>query len=434
MGVNRRRFLAGSAGVVGLSALTAAKAADRPNERIVLAVMGVRNRGKDLVHSFSAMEGVEIGYLCEVDERIVPAALKAVTARQKQPPRVEKDLRRVLQDKNVTGIVVAAPDHWHALATIWACQAGKHVYVEKPVAHNLTEGRRMVEAARRHKCIVQVGTQRRSGPHYHSAAELVRSGKLGKVPFARTWIAGPRPSIGHRQDSAVPKEVDYNLWLGPAPERPFNANRFHYNWHWFWDYGTGELGNNGIHALDVARWLMGLDAPVRVSAGGGKFFYDDDQETPDTHVAAFDFSDDPSPLRREGRVRGTGCTVLWEHRIWSRTGSEGLPWGVVLYGERGTLVFDNRGWHVTDGIEASDKAQEMERPHLRNFLDCIKSGQRPNADIDEGHKSTRLCHLGNIAVRLGRTVRFDGKTETCSGDPEANCLLGRTYRKPFMIS
>lgn len=422
--MNRRGFLAGSAGL-GLSAVTAAKAADKPNERIVLAVMGVRNRGKDLVRGFSALDGVEIGYLCEIDERVVPAALKAVADRQKQPPRVEKDIRRVLQDKNVTGIVVAAPDHWHALATVWACQAGKHVYVEKPISHNLVEGRRMAEMARQHKRVVQVGTQRRSAPHYQSAAELVRSGKLGKVPFARTWIAGNRSSIGHRKDSAVPKEVDYDLWLGPAPERPFNVNRFHYNWHWFWDYGTGELGNNGIHALDVARWLMNLDAPSRISAGGGKYFYDDDQETADTQVAVFDFAG------RDGK--GPGCTITWEHRIWSRTGSEGQPWGVVLYGERGTLIFDRQGWHVIDGIEASDKTQEMDRAHLRNFLDCVKSGQRPNADIEDGHKSTRLCHLGNIALRLGRTLRFDGATETCPQDPEATRLLGRTYRKPFVL-
>src|SRR5262249_30091260 len=209
--------------------------------------------------------------------------------RQKRPPRVERDVRRVLQDKAVTALVIAAPDHWHALATVWACQAGKHVYVEKPISHNLVEGRRMVEAARRHKCVVQVGTQRRSGASFASAVELVRSGKLGQIPFARTWIAGNRPSIGRRKDEEVPKGVDYDLWLGPAPERPFNQNRFHYKWHWHWDYGTGELGNNGIHALDLARWLLNLDAPVRVSAGGGKFFYDDDQETPDTQIATFDF-------------------------------------------------------------------------------------------------------------------------------------------------
>jgi predicted dehydrogenase len=328
-----------------------------------------------------------------------------------------QDLRKVLEDRDVTGVVVATPDHWHALATVWACQADKHVYVEKPASHNLIEGRRMVEAARKHKRVVQLGTQRRSMAHYASAVELVRSGKLGKVPFARTWIAGNRKTIGKKADAAVPAGVDYDLWLGPAPKRPFNPNRFHYNWHWNWDYGTGELGNNGIHMLDVTRWVVGLDAPVRISSGGGKLYYDDDQKTPDTQVAVFDFP---------------GTTVIWEHRIWSRTGLGGQPFGVMIYGAKGTLVFDSKGWHVEDGITAADKGSESEQPHLRNFLECIRSGKRPNGDIEEGHKSTRLCHLGNIAYRLGRTLRFDAATETL-GDTEANALLGRSYRKPFVL-
>src|SRR5207248_8475811 len=191
-------------------------------------------------------------------------------------------------------------------------------------------------------------TQRRSAEVVARAAEFVRSGKLGKVPFARTWIAGHRRSIGHKPDGPAPAGVDYDLWLGPAPKRPFNPNRFHYNWHWHWDYGTGELGNNGIHALDMARYVANLDTPLRVSAGGGKYFYDDDQQTPDTHIATFDFP---------------GTCLVWEHRIWSKTGAEGEPFGVILYGEKGTLIFDKNGWHVTDGVEASDKSSEMERSH-----------------------------------------------------------------------
>jgi predicted dehydrogenase len=318
----------------------------------------------------------------------------------------------------VTALVVAAPDHWHALATIWACQADKHVYVEKPCSHNLVEGRRMVEAARRRNRVVQMGTQRRSATHLGSAAELIRSGRLGRVPFARSWIAGNRPSIGRRADCPPPRGVNYDLWLGPAPLRPFNPNRFHYNWHWNWDYGTGELGNNGIHGLDVVRALLNLDAPNRVCAAGGKLYYEDDQQTPDTQVVTFDFP---------------GTTVIWEHRIWSRTGLEGQSWGVILYGARGTLTFNDRGWQVADGIEASDRPGQAERPHLRNFLDCIRSGRRPNADIEEGHKSTRLCHLGNIAYRTGRALTFDARTETCTGDAEANRLLARTYREPFVL-
>jgi predicted dehydrogenase len=352
---HRRDFLKAAA---ALPALAAAGAADKPNEKVVLAVMGVRGRGRDLLRGFSAFDDVEIAYVCDPDSNVIPAALKAVDSRQKKEPKVEKDFRRALEDKAVTALVIAAPDHWHAPATVWACRAGKHVYVEKPISHNLVEGRLMVQAARKHDRVVQVGTQRRSGAHFHSAAEFVRSGKLGKVPFVRTWIAGNRPSIGKKPDGPVPAGVDYDLWLGPAPERPFNPNRFHYTWHWFWDYGTGELGNNGIHAIDVARMVVGgLDDPRRVTCAGGKHFYDDDQETPDTQVAAFDFD---------------GTTLIWEHRVWSKTGLGGESWGVMAYGEKGTLVFDKDGWHVVDGVEASDKEADIERPHLRNFIDCVK--------------------------------------------------------------
>jgi predicted dehydrogenase len=413
--VDRRQFL-GATTAATLSAATALGAAQQPNNRVNLAVMGVRSRGRDLIRGFSAFEDVDITYMCDVDDNVIANAQKAVNARQKNAPRVEKDIRRILQDKDVTAVAIAAPDHWHALATIWACEAGKHVYVEKPASHNLVEGRRMVEVVRQHDRIVQLGTQRRSAPHMIAAAELVRSGKLGKVPFARTCIAGNRPNIGHVKDSPVPKGVDYELWQGPAPQRPFNENRFHYKWHWHWDYGTGEIGNNGIHGLDAVRMLLNLDAPTRICAGGGKLFYDDDQQTPDTMVATFDFPN---------------TTVIWEHRVWSRTGFDGEGFSIVLYGERGTMIVDGRGWRVIDGIQAGEKSTEAERPHLRNFIDCVKQPRRPNADIEEGHKSTRLCHLGNIALRTGRTLQFDAKTETCTGDKEANQLLRRAYRKPF---
>jgi predicted dehydrogenase len=374
------------------------------------------------VRGFSAFPDVEIGYLCDPDERVIAKALKAISPQQKRAPKVVKDLRKVNDDPAVHAVVVATPDHWHALATVWACQARKDVYVEKPISHNLVEGRRMVEAARRYERVVQVGTQRRSAAHVAAAAQLVREGRLGKVPFARAWIAGNRKTIGRKADAPVPAGVDYDLWQGPAPARPFNPNRFHYNWHWHWDYGTGELGNNGIHGLDTARWVLGLDAPVRITCGGGKYFYEDDQQTPDTQVATFDF---PT------------CALTWEHRIWSRTGLAGEGFGVILYGEKGTLVFDRRGWHVEDGLgpvaKLTERQSEMERPHLRNFLDRVRDRRKPNADVEEGHKSTRLCHLGNIALRVGRTLRFDAASEKVVGDPEANRLLGRAYRRPFVM-
>jgi predicted dehydrogenase len=431
--IDRRSFLKTSAAsMASLSALSYARASDSPNDKVTLAFIGIGStvpgsvggRGRQLIRPFSSFKDVDIAYLCDIDESFFPYGQKLLSGAQRPEAKVEKDLRRVLEDKSVDAVVVATPDHWHALATIWACQAGKHVYVEKPASHNLIEGRRMVEAARKYHRVVQLGTQSRSSASLARATELVHSGKLGRIPYARASIGGGRPNIGHQKDSAVPAGVDYDLWLGPAPERAFNVNRFHYRWHWMWDYGTGELGNNGIHALDRLRWIMNLDAPTRIVAAGGKFFYDDDQETPDTLTVTYEF---PT------------CSVTWEHRVWSKATGDGL----AIYGEHGNLILDREGWHVEKGIEAIDKGDSKQDSiegaiHQRNFIDCIKSSsttneKKPNADIEEGHKSTRLCHLGNIAFRTGRAIRFEAKTETCLDDPEANRLLGRSYRKPFVV-
>jgi predicted dehydrogenase len=415
MTLDRRTFLHSS---LALPALTVRGAADKPNKKIVLGVLGARIRGPQLIKGFTAFDDVEIAYVCDPDLRLIPKALEALPEKHKRRPKAVQDMRDVFKDKAVDAVVVAAPDHWHALATVWACQAGKHVYVEKPVSHNVVEGRRMIEAARKYDRVVQVGTQRRSSDALALAAEYVREGKLGKIPFARAWIAGNRKTIGKKKDAPVPPKVDYDLWTGPAPLRPFNPNRFHYEWHWNWDYGTGEIGNNGIHGLDLCRWLLGLDAPQRVSAGGGIYFFDDDRQTPDTQTASFDFP---------------GCQVVWEHRIWAKTGVRNQGFGVELIGEKGTLVIDGKGWHIEGGEEKSAKETAAEGPHIANFLDCIATGKRPAADIEEGHKSTRLCHLGNIAWRTGRTLAFDGSKETIAGDAEAAKLLGREYRKGFEL-
>ncbi len=373
--LDRRDFLrTAAASAVSLSAISAAGAADKPNDKLQLAFIGVHGRGRDLLHGFTALDDVEVVAVCDPDSASVEEALK-VTQAQKRKPQVEKDLRRVFENKDVDAVVVATPDHWHALATVWACQAGKHVYVEKPVSHNLVEGRRMVEAARKHDRVVQVGTQRRSGAHFQSAAEFVRSGKLGKVPFGQAWIAGDRKSIGRLPDADPPPGVDYDLWLGPAPERRFNPNRFHYKWRWNWDYGTGEIGNNGVHMLDVLRWVIGLDAPTRVTSGGGKLFFDDDQQTPDTQVVAFDFP---------------GTTLAWEHRIWSKTGMEGDAFGMRIYGEKGTLVFDKDGWHVQDGDAASDKASELEQAHDATSSTASRTRSGPTRTLKRATRA-RAC-------------------------------------------
>ena len=421
MPANRREFLAASA--LTLSALSYSRAAQKPNEKLRLAVMGLRTRGRSLIPGFAAVPGVEISHVIDPDPAMVKPALAGLK-NPASPPKVEADVRKALDDKSVTAVAVCAPAHWHALATVWAAERGKHVYVEKPVSHNLVEGRRMVDAARKYKVVVQVGTQRRSASDVVAAREYVQGGKLGKVCFARAWIAGGRPNIGHAKPSDPPKGVDYDLWLGPASGQ-FTKNRFHYNWHWFWDLGTGELGNNGIHALDVARNVLGLGAPTKVSCAGGKYYYDDDQQTPDTQVATFEFPEGPGGAK--------GVTLLWEHRVWEKKGPEDLSYGVSIHGDKGTLIFKGDGWEVRGGDGAKEPpGKNIVGAHQKNFIDAIRGEAKLNAPIEVGHASTTLCHLGNLAYRTGKTLLFDAKTET-TDSPEANKLLGREYRKGFEL-
>ena len=253
-----------------------------------------------------------------------------------------------------------------------------------------------------------------------------RRGNSGKWRSRGRGSRATVPISARPSPVRFPKGVDYSLWLGPAAETPFTKNRFHYNWHWFWDLGTGEIGNNGIHGLDVARNVLGLDAPTRISCSGGKYFYDDDQQTPDTQIATFDFPTGPGGA--------SGCTLLWEHRVWEKKGPEDQSYGVIFHGDKGTLLFKGDGWEVRGGDGTKEKpGVDIVGNHVRNFLDCIRDGKTPNADVEEGHKSTRLCHLGNIAYRTGRTLNFDAATETFKDDPAANKLLGREYSKGFEL-
>jgi predicted dehydrogenase len=424
--VNRRQFLGSSAknaagvaaGMVALAGATAvAGSKSSPGERVRVATIGVRNQGKTLTAHLVGLPDVDVVALCDVDESLRPAATSAVTDAHGKAPRWESDFRRILDDRTIDAVVIATPDHWHAPMTILACQAGKDVYVEKPVSHNVREGQQMVAAARRSGRVVQSGLQQRSGTHFQSAVDFVRSGKLGAVHLAKAWTVHRRKPIGRKRDSVPPDGVDYDLWLGPAPLRAFNANRFHYNWHWFWDYGTGELGNWGTHMLDVARWGLGVGLPTRISASGGRFHFDDDQETPDTLVVQYAYP---------------RATIVWEHRLWSTHGVEGRSAAAAFYGEAGTLVVDRGGWKVYDLAEtiASDSS-EQPIAHLRNFIDCIKSRSRPAADIETGHVSSALCHLGNIAYRVGREVTFYPEAATFGSDREACLLLSREYRSPW---
>jgi predicted dehydrogenase len=426
-GINRRGFLKESAGraaafAAGAGVVTSGRAV-AANEKVIVGVMGVRGRGSGLAAGFAGMPDVEVAYVCDVDESLLPPRASTVAETQGRSPEQVTDFRRILENKAVDALVVAAPDHWHALATIRACQAGKDVYVEKPASHNIREGRKMIEAARRYERVVQVGTQSRSGAHFHSAIEFLRSGKLGKIIMAKAINNQKRANIGHAEDGPVPPGVHYDMWLGPAPKRPFNRNRFHYNWHWFWEYGTGDLGNDGVHQVDVARWGLGVEQPTAVSCSGGKFHFDDDQQTPDTQIVTWEYPE---------------CQLVYEMRLWAPYSQSGFSNGNIFFGEKGYMVLGAGGWKVVwEGDEPGPEsgASDRDDAHRRNFIDCIKARtpEKLNAEIREGHLSAMLCHLGNISYRVGRRLPFDADTESFGRDDEANGYLTREYRSPWVV-
>jgi len=416
----RRQFLTQTArigaGLAACTAFPAIQAAEGTHQNIVLGFMGVNGRGGDLIRGFGALPDVSIRYVCDVDDRAIAKALPLIPSQAASDPKGVKDFRRILDDPGVDALVIAAPDHWHAPAAILACAAGKHVYVEKPASHNPREGELALAAARKYRRVVQVGTQRRSMPGMIEAMEKLHAGEIGRVFWARGWYNNTRASIGHGHAAPVPDWLDYKLWQGPAPERDYRDNLIHYNWHWFWHWGTGELGNNGIHALDLCRWGLDVVSPTQVTSGGGKYRYDDDQETPDSHTVTFDFP---------------GKSITWEGRSWHHRGFEGAMFGAAFYGEKGSMVLDGANYRVYDMQEKERFAGHgsgSDTPHLQNFLDCIRTGRRPNADIEEGHRSTLLCHLGNIAWRTGHALHLHPQTHRLVKDAEAQALWTRAYR------
>ena len=390
------------------------QAADSPGDKIVVGVMGL-GRGKDHVNALLQISNVEVAYVADIDDDRVAEGAKIVSGKQNKAPKSVKDFRKILDDKSVDALFIAAPNHWHAPATILACSAGKHVYVEKPGSHNAREGELMVSAARKYKRVVQMGNQRRSWPALIEAIEKLRAGVIGPVRYARTWYNNARASIGRGKQVPVPENLDYSMWQGPAPERPFVDNLVHYNWHWRWHWGGGELANNGIHALDVVRWGLGVDYPTRVTFNGGRYHFDDDQETPDTGAAVFDFG---------------GKGAMWDDSSCHPRKDEKLPF-VTFYGDKGSLanrgtdyaIFDANGKQIDEG-----KGPGGEKDHIQNFLDCIRNGKKPHSEIEEGQKSTLLCHLGNIAYRTGHTLHIDPKTGRIIDDKEAEKFWGREYR------
>jgi predicted dehydrogenase len=435
--INRRKFLMTTAAVAASGPfIKKAGAQEGPNGTINVAVIGIRGRGQSHYTNFARIPNVRVATLCDIDERLFPEALARLSKITDKKPKTETDLRRVMDDKEIDVVAIAAPDHWHALATIWACQAGKDVYVEKPTSHNIWEGRRMVEAARKYNRIVQAGTQNRSISSVRAAMKFLHEGGIGEVFMARGLCFKPRDTIGKKPDGPVPAGVNYDLWLGPAPARPFNENRFHYNWHWFWDYGCTDLGNQGPHQMDIARWgLNKSEYPAKVRCMGRKYAFDDDQETPNTQTATLEYKD--------------GKILEFEVRGLYTNAEDGITIGNLFYGTKGWMHLNGSAWKTflgrknepgpsMTGKSSADPANltgSGDEGHFENFIRAVRSRNPKDltADIEEGHLSTALCHLSNISCRLGRELRFDGHTERFVQDKEADRYLTRNYRKPFVV-
>lgn len=424
--LDRRAFLESSLGAstalaAGLFVAGPAKAADDAKEQPVrVAVMGL-SRGLSLAQTFAKQPGVTIAALCETDAGRLAAGASTISKLTGSEPRTETHVRRLLDDDSINLLVCAAPNHWHGPATIMACAAGKHVYVEKPCCHNPAEGEMMIAAARKHGRCVQVGTQRRSNVAIGEGIKLLRDGAIGEPYYARAWYANQRGPIPAGEVTDPPQGLDYDLWQGPAPRKPFRSNYLHYNWHWFWHWGNGELGNNGVHAIDLARWALDVDYPELVTSAGGRYAYEDEQETPDTHVVNFVFPG--------------GKQLMWEGLSCNRWGLDGEGFGVTVHGNGGTLTIGSDGYVLYDARGKEVKKNSGGGPgdelHAANLLAAIRANdpKRLNCEIETGHKSTLAPHLGNIAQRVGRVLKCDPKNGHVVGDDEATKLWGREYEK-----
>jgi predicted dehydrogenase len=392
-------------------------------------------RGRYHVQQYATLPECRIAAVCDVNQAAQERAVAQVEQAQGHRPKVYSDLRKLYEDKEIDAVSIATPNHWHALATIWACQAGKDVYCEKPACHNIWEGRKMIEAARKYGRMVQIGSQSRSTPHKIRAMQLLREGIIGKLYMAKGLCFKRRPSIGHTPDQAVPPGVNWDLFLGPAQMKPFSTNKFDYNWHWFWDTGNGDICNQGVHEMDLCRWGMGdAGLPVGVVSTGGKFVYKDDQETPNTQLATFEYN---------------GFQIVFEVR-GLLTGQEGglganesNVIGNLYYGSEGYMVLDGWGFQVYKG-ERREKIMDekippatawITAPHMANFLHAVRTRDHRDlsADVESGVLSASLCHLANISYRVGRKLVFDPAKGEFPGDTEANRLATREYRAPYAV-
>lgn len=425
---DRRSFLKGA--LAAGAAVNLNSRAMGANDRPTIALIGGRNRGRQIIIP-TVKAGADCKTFCDLDEEILRKVGSEIATAQGHAPEFVKEYERILEDKSIDGVMVATPDHWHTRMSLLTLQAGKDLYIEKPLCQTIHEGQMIRDAARKYNRVVQVGTQRRSGEPFRKAIEYVASGKLGKVCEVKAWIYQVRKTIGNPPDSDPPAGINYDAWLGPAPKRPFNPNRFHYNWRFFWDYGNSEIGNQGVHVLDVALW--GIQAlhnnihvfPKRISATGSIYWLDDAKEVPDTQSVAYDYGD----LMLTFELRSFAYDHVM-HQGDPKAG--GTDFYSAFYGTEGTLMIGNTGWKVyrTHGVVEPGMKPEPEA-HEKNWLDCMKSRERPNSDIEIGRLSTMLCHLGNVSYKLGRDVHFDAEKEDFGTDREANVLLDKQYRSPY---
>jgi len=404
------------------------------NEKLNVAVMGTNSRGGYLALKFAEAENTNISYICDVDQRAIDKTIQSVYEKYGYKPKGEKDIRKVLEDSNVDILVIAAPDHWHAPASIMALLAGKHVYVEKPCSHNPREGELLVDAQKKYNKIVQMGNQQRSSYESIEAVQLIQEGIIGNTYYGKAWYANTRGSIGIGKPVLVPEWLDWELWQGPAPRKEFKDNIVHYNWHWFWNWGTGEILNNGTHEVDICRWALGVGYPEKVSSNGGRYQFQDDWEFYDTQIASFDFAE--------------GKTINWEGRSCNGSLFHNRGRGSVIYGTKGTAIIDRNGYEFYDKTNQLIKEAkagtpnatmnttgggDLEKLHIANFLNSIRLGEKQNSPIDQGNISVTICQLGNIAQEIGRSLQIDNLNGRILNDADAMKMWGREYEKGWEL-
>ncbi len=416
----RREFLGTSAAAVAVTAASSGARAAESGRRVRHAVIGTGSQGTAHTRTFDAIENCQVVGLCDVDPERVAEARKHV--KHSENVKTTTDFFELLADKSIDSVSIATCDHWHTPVALHALKAGKHVYVEKPCCHNVREGVALLAATKKTGKCVQHGTQSRSSKGVQTAIQYLRDGKLGKVRVAKAINHQYREPIGRAPTSSPPPGVNYDRWTGPAPLHEFTTNRWHYNWHWFWDYGCGDIANDGVHQIDVARWGLGVGYPKRVVASGGQLFYDDDHETPDNQLVTYEYD---------------GCSLIYEMRLWTDYTLEGHENGNVFYGDNGRLDIGRDGCIVTlKGKEPEKIGGGVDiRDHMPNFIDAVAANDpsKLNAPITEGAISASLCHLGNIATRTGHILEFDADAVKCRGDHDATKLLGRTYRRGYEL-